>query len=254
MIKKTFLNYTKPYMTVMLQNPSIEVLEQRVLKSIEIGADAFGFQAESVRTEDNNEYNVRKLFESMQDCPVYVTNYRKRFNEGLSDEQLAKGLLDLADYGATLCDIMGDMFCPHPQELTDDKAAIDKQMRLIDDIHRKGAEVLMSSHVLKYTPAERVVEIALEQKRRGADIIKIVTKADSEEEQLENLCITTLLKKELGPTPFLYLSGGECGIHRRMGPSLGCCMYLCVYEHDEFTTSSQPLLSSIKVIREDMFK
>lgn len=252
-MSKSFLNYDKPYMTVMLQNPNIEVLQKRVLKSLEIGADAFGFQAESVRSEFNNEKSVRGLFESMRDCPVYVTNYRKRFNDGLSDDELAVGLLKLADYGATLCDVMGDMFCPHPQELTDDMVAIDKQRRLVDSIHSKGAEVLMSSHVLKFTPAERVIEIALEQKRRGADVIKIVTKAESAEEQLENLRITTLLKKELGSTPFLYLSGGECDIHRRMGPSLGCCMYLCVYEHDEFTTSSQPLLTSIKCIRDDMF-
>jgi 3-dehydroquinate dehydratase len=81
---------------------------------------------------------------------------------------------------------MGDMFCPHPEELTDAPDAIKKQTELIDLLHSKGAEVLMSSHVLKFTPAERVLEIALEQKRRGADIIKIVTGADSMEQQLEN--------------------------------------------------------------------
>ena len=109
----------------------------------------------------------------------------------------------------------------------------------------------MSSHILKFTPAERVLAVALEQKRRGADIIKIVTGADSMEQQIENLRITALLKKELG-APFLFLSGGECSLHRRLGMKLGCCMALCVYEHDAFSTPAQPLLQTMKTIRDTL--
>jgi 3-dehydroquinate dehydratase len=122
-------------------------------------------------------------------------------------------------------------------------------MELIDQLHEKGAAVLMSAHVMKFSSAERVLEIALEQKRRGADIIKIVTKADSMEQQLENLRITDLLKRELG-APFLFLSGGECTLHRRLGIKLGCCMALCVYEHDALSTPPQPLLSVMKTVRD----
>ena len=109
----------------------------------------------------------------------------------------------------------------------------------------------MSSHVLKFTPAERVLEIALEQKRRGADIIKIVTGADNMEQQIENLRITDLLKRELG-APFLFLSCGECSLHRRLGIKLGCCMSLCVYEHDALSTPMQPLLSTMKLVRDSI--
>ena len=146
---------------------------------------------------------------------------------------------------------MGDLFCRHPEELTDDAEAIEKQMKLIEKIHEAGAEVLMSSHILKFTPAERVLEVALEQKRRGADIIKIVTGAESMEQQIENLRITQLLKQELG-APFLFLSGGECSLHRRLGMKLGCCMALCVYEHDHLSTPMQPLLSTMKTIRDSI--
>ena len=107
----------------------------------------------------------------------------------------------------------------------------------------------MSSHVLKFTPAERVLEIALEHQRRGADICKIVTGAENAEQQIENLRIINLLKENL-KIPFLFLAGGECRILRRIGGSLGCCMYLCVHEYDELATKSQPLLSDIRVIRE----
>ena len=132
-----------------------------------------------------------------------------------------------------------------------DPEAVAKQMKLIDEIHARGAEVIMSSHVRKYIPAERVLEIALEQQRRGADVVKIVTWGNSMEEQIENLRINWLLKENL-KVPFLYLSGGECSLHRRIGGSLGCCMYLCVYEHDEHSTPMQPLLSKMKLIRDNM--
>ena len=146
---------------------------------------------------------------------------------------------------------MGDLYDPQPDEVARDSVAIQKQMELIEKLHGKGVEVLMSSHVLKYTAAERVLEIALEQKKRGADISKIVTRADNMEQQIENLRITNLLKKELG-IPFLFLSAGESSIHRRLGMKLGCCMHLCVYEHDVRSTVTQPLLSISKSIREDM--
>ena len=189
------------------------------------------------------------ILSEMKNKPCYVTNYRYAYNQKLSDDELADGIISLAESGATLCDVMGDLFCKHPEELTDDKTAIEKQMSLIDTLHSKGVEVLMSSHLYKFAPADRVLEIAFEQKRRGADIIKIVTAADNMEQQIENLRITNLLKQELG-APFLFLSGGESTIHRRLGMKLGCCMSLCVYEHDSLSTASQPLLSTMKTIRD----
>ena len=80
---------------------------------------------------------------------------------------------------------------------------------------------------------------------------KIVVSANDMEQQIENLRITNLLKQELG-IPFLFLSGGESSIHRRLGMKLGNCMQLCVYEHDALSTFAQPLLSMSKVIRDDL--
>ena len=52
--------------------------------------------------------------------------------------------------------------------------------------------------------------------------------------------------------PFLFLSGGKCSLHRRLGINLGCCMALCVYEHDAYSTAAQPLLSTMKTIRDTL--
>jgi 3-dehydroquinate dehydratase len=191
----------------------------------------------------------RRLFDAAGSLPVYVTNYRDRENEGKDDDTLGRELIELAECGATLCDVMGDMFCVHEDQLTMDETAVKKQMKLIEDIHKAGAEVLMSSHVMRFISTERVLEIAFEQQRRGADICKIVVGAENMEQQLENLRIATLLKEKLS-IPFLFLSGGETRILRRFGGELGCCMYLCVHEYDNLATEAQPLISCVKEIRD----
>ena len=89
------------------------------------------------------------------------------------------GQVAISTGAATLCDMMGDYYGRVEGELTMKGAAVDRQRRLIDTLHAKGAEVLMSSHVLKFIPAERVLEIAYEHQCRGADICKIVTGASS---------------------------------------------------------------------------
>ena len=246
-----FLRGSRPALTVMLQCETPDVAVERIRNANGLGADAYGLQVESLRPEHHTPDTYKRLFDEMDGRPCYVTNYRIAHNGGKTDEELADGLVELATSGAALCDVMGDMFCKHPEELTDDPAAIRKQTELIGELHRLGAQVLMSSHMLTFTPAQRVLEIAREQVRRGADIVKIVTGADTMEQQLENLRITHLLKEELG-VPFLFLSGGECALHRRLGIKLGCCMALCVYEHDALSTPMQPLLRVMKTVRDDI--
>ena len=248
-MKKTFLNHSNPLLTVMLQCKTPEVAIGRIRNANCLGADAYGLQVESLKPEFQNPDTYKRIFAEMKNKPCYVTNYRYAYNQNLTDDELADGIITLAESGATLCDVMGDIFCKHPEELTDNDEAIQKQMKLIEKLHSLGSEVLMSSHLYKFAPAERVLEIAFEQKRRGADIIKIVTAANTMEQQIENLRITNLLKQELG-APFLFLSSGKCSIHRRLGIKLGCCMSLCVYEHDARSTSSQPLLSTMKLVRD----
>ena len=250
MKNSTFLNREKPIITSMVQGEDPDRIKELVKGSISDGAEAVGMQICKLKPEYRNKKTYRELFEYASPLPVYVTNYRNRLsNAGKSDDVLAAELVELAECGATLCDVMGDYFDHCEGELTMDEEAVKKQMKLIDELHKRGAEVLMSSHVLKFTPAERVLEIALEHQRRGADICKIVTGAENTDQQIENLRIINLLKEHL-KIPFLFLSGGECHIMRRIGGLLGCCMYLCVREYDEYATKAQPLLHDIKIIRD----
>jgi len=251
-MKSAYLTSEKPVLTVMLQYETPEEVLSVMENSIKEGAEAFGLQVESLKPEYHTMEVYKKLINAAQGLPVYATYYRSGHNEGKTDDRLAEGIVELAKAGATLCDVIGDIYCKHPEELTDNEEAIQKQIALIDELHALGAEVLISSHLYKYAPAERVMEIAFEQKRRGADVIKIVTKGDTMAEQMENLRINTLLKEQLG-AKFLYLSGGECcSIHRRLSGILGSCTYLCVYKYHPRATMAQPLLKIAKSVRDEM--
>ncbi len=250
-MKPTFLGHEKGLLTVILQCRTPEVAVGRIRNALGSGADAFGLQVESMMPEYQTPEVYTRLLKEMKGKPCYATCYATRYNKERDDDSLAEELLTLTDCGATLLDVRGDLFDKHPDELTEDPAAVEKQMKLIEKIHAKGAEVLMSSHVKRFIPAERVMEIARAQIARGSDVSKIVTGAKTEAEQIENLRINDLLHRELH-APFLYLSGGVCDLHRRLGLRLGCCMALCVVEHDAYSTAPQPLLSVMKTVRDGL--
>lgn len=252
-MEKSFLNKEKPLLTVMIQTPKPEYAIETAEKALNKGAEAFGLQVCRLEAEYRNKETYRRIFDAMEDKPIYVTNYRGGLNNyRKSDDELSDELILLIELGATLVDIMGDYFDKNEKELTFSPSAVDKQLSLINRIHAKGGEVLMSTHIHKsFHTAEEILSIAHEHERRGADISKIVSYAASEEQQIENLRITALLKKEL-KIPFLFLSGGVCDLHRRIGGRLGSCMYLCVERHDELSTKSQPLLTDLKILRDTL--
>ena len=251
-MKKSFLNSKKTILTCMVQADNPDRIKYLVEKSIPKGAEAFGMQLCKMKPEYRKPEIYRELFNRPDGLPTYVTNYAQHKNEGKSYDELGDELCELAECGATLCDVMGDYYDMCEGQLTMNEEAVKKQMKLIERLHKAGAEVLMSSHICKFTPAERVMEVALEHKRRGADICKIVTAASTMEEQIENLRILNMLKENLG-IPFLYLSSGEASyISRRLGGALGNCMSLCVYEQDEFSTKAQPDLLDLKLLRDTL--
>ena len=251
-MKKSFLNTNTPFITEMVQVPTAKKAELKIRNAIADGATAIGFQMSALEKQYRTKETLTALFSSAEDKPIYFTNYRGGFNEGTSDEELVDGLFFGLECGATLVDLMGDTFDPSPEELTTNEKAIVKQMKFIDEVHKRGGEVLMSSHIQEFRPAERVLEIALEQQRRGADIVKIVTGVKTQEEEIKNLEICRLLKQEL-KVPFLFLSAGKYGyLHRTVGPALGVCMWLCFREYDEFTYPGPPLLSNVLKIKQGL--
>lgn len=224
---KTFLKSDRPMIIGMLKSENKKDILDEIQRIRADGAEAYGFQIDILEDEFKSQENLKEIFDAMHDKPIYCTNYmRENKTKNISWDTLRDQLLTAVDLGATLIDIPGDMFDSCDMELSMNKQAIEKQTRLIDEIHRRGAKVLMSSHVLRYVPKEVVLTIAKQHKARGADISKIVTEANCALELNHNFEIESLLESSLGIKHLFLCNGTHCRKHRLLGPLLGSCLFL----------------------------
>ena len=243
----------KPLLVSMVQEESLEGALNSIADGLYGGAEAFGIQLEDLLPEYRNLETLKKIFAACLGRPIYITSYRVRHSTGFTDEQCLELLLLGAEAGADLCDIMGDTFDPQPFELTFDESAIAKQKEYIDRIHAMGKQVLISSHTHTHLSMDEVLRYAKAQKERGADVVKIVNQANGREELQESVNCIFQLHKELDGMPFLFLtSGSGSSIIRQTGPLYGVCMYLCAPWYRKGYTRQQPLLRSMKQVRDNL--
>ena len=224
---KSFLNSNRPIITGMVTEKSLEANLEKIALYKAQGVEAFCFQLEQLPHEDKCRERLSLIFDAMAGYPVYTTNYMRSNSEpDISYETIEEQLLLAIELGATLIDIPTDMYHPSDMEFTTDPVAIERQKAFIKKIHERGAEVLMSSHVLRFIPKETAYAIALAQKERGADIAKIVTAANTDEELYHNFEISLMLRERLG-IKNLFLCGGEKRMmHRLLAPLLGSAIFL----------------------------
>ena len=248
---KTFLDGSKP-LVAMIQCATARECIEKIGLSLEGGAQAVGVQLCRLKKSERSDANLKAIFASCKDKPVYITSYRIGESAGMSDAQCAKLLVRALECGATLCDIPGDLFCQNKFQITTDSKAVEKQKKLIETIHGKGGEVLISTHDFRDLSADEIFSIAKLQVEHGADVIKIVVKSENESRLPEYVKVIQKINREL-KKPLLFLDSGACSnILRKVGPDLGTCMYLCVYRHGEFDTAAQPVLENLKLIRDNM--
>jgi len=251
-MKATFVQYARPPITAMIVGATPEEMISEIVDALYDGADALGLQLCGLRKEYRNEETLREIFAACEGRPIYMTSYRGAHSVDLTDEERAELLLLGLKSGGTLCDVMGDLFHPEPHEMTFDEEAVAKQKALIDKIHEMGGEVLMSAHLHAFFEEEDIVRFAKAQVERGADVVKLVSFAQTEEQMMADVNIIHRLKKELDK-PFLFLANGPwCRFIRQAGPALGVCMYLGVTRHKPSRTPEQPTVQALKAIRDHM--
>ena len=207
-----FLDHTKPLITTMLKPNNTKELVRDITAALKEGTEAFCLEIELMKTECRTATDFKYIFDAMENKPCYITDYRRlNINDNLqTDEELTEEMLfalSIAD-NVKLFDIRGDLFDQNTDEITYNEKAVEKQVELAKEVHRLGGEVLISSHPLRFLPYEEVLKIAKSHQERGADIVKIVTLAESEREVDENIKTTLRLKEDL-EKQFLFLCGGS---------------------------------------------
>lgn len=242
------LRCVKKPITAMVAASGLAQASAVILNARWHGADAFYIQLELLPPEEQTEEKLRELFSQCAGKPVIVTAYRQG-DPTLTDEERAELLLTALKAGASILDIMGDLFHPETDQLTMDTEAVQRQKELIEKIHGLGGQVLISTHVSRFYEPEEVYAAAREQESRGADYVKIVSKSLTEEQLLTNLQIAAGLKHQIRK-PYLFLGNGPFSRTLRLvGPSLGVCMYLCVENFGPLDFRDQPRMDAAAAIR-----
>ena len=248
MFKRSFVNRQEPAVA-LLYKPHSAACAIAGARSAEMdGADGIALELSNMAAEERTLEKFKEIITSVQ-LPFMFIDYRNDSIFGADDEARQKFLLTAADAGADVIDVMGDLYGPAPRELATDPQTIARQMKLIDDIHARGAHVVMSSHATgEFVPPEEVLEIMKAQSSRGADILKVVTKVDNEADFMESVRTLLLLHREI-KKPFIYLAVGKFGrIVRYMGPKFGVAVTFAVHDYTAAGNYNQPTISSFKKV------
>lgn len=250
--KISFLGHSKPLLTVMVQAKTPDEAICIITDSIYDGAEAFGIQLENLERQYRNVETLKSIFRYCEDKPIYITSYRNSESTGYTDEECEEYLLMGLEAGATLCDVMGDMYKQEKYGITYDETAVKRQCELINKIHGLGGEVLMSVHFYEFFDEDATMKVAHAIEDRGADVVKIVNGSYTEDQMYCNFGIIHRMKNELH-TNFLFLANGKYSkLIRLIGPQLGVCTYLCVQRYRPINSKEQPQLRATKAVRDNI--
>ncbi len=245
------LQGSHPFLVCSLSDSSEADLISTMRNAVYDGADGFLLHLEKLDPACQNREALARIFSYAENKPVLTVNYRYDHPE-IPDETLAALQLEAVAAGAGCVDMMGDLFGSSPFELATDPVVVEKQKEYIAAIHAGGAQVMVSSHLWAPIPTEQMLAQALEMERRGADIVKIAMKIDTEEQLLEGIRATALLRDILDK-PFLFIMMGQHGkAHRVMAPVLGSCMVLCVQRYTPRGHKDKPLLRAVRAVYQNL--
>lgn len=258
-MKNNNLPFTKPLISrqkmpiliTSMNDPTPSEIISTMRNAIYDGTEAFSLHLEMMKQEHLNEEDLARICNYAGDKPLYTMNYRIAAR-GKTDEQLTDEQLMAVRAGASMIDFMGDMFDRTPRELSYNKSAIERQREVIEEVHSLGAEVMMSSHIFDYLTFEETLEHARALEARGGDIVKIASTVRSEEEMIEALRTTVLVKNALN-VPFLHVCMGQWGkLLRSVSPMFGSCFAICGQSYKPVAHMDQPLLRAQRAVLDNI--
>ena len=252
MIRNSFFGTQRTVITALLKAETIDSFIHQAQDAEFSGADAIAAELCLLPPEQRTRDNFKAMMEVVR-LPFLFCVDRNDLWFKDNDDARQTGLLAAAEAGAEVIDVMGDLYDPSPRELTRNAQAIQRQKKLIDEIHDRGAKVIISSHTPDAMTAEEVLEHVQIQADHGADMVKIVTGIHTQEQLLEAIRTTMLLNAGM-PLPFVHLGTGQFSrLHRYLGMKLGVAVTFAVADyHFPLATFSQPTVNSLKNVQENL--
>ena len=201
---RRFSASTTPLLAGVVKERTPEAAIEKIRYFEENGATAIDLHLSCL----DDEYKTVAQIKRIVDCtelPMLGLNYSRRYDWTEieeTEEERAELLMKSVEAGISAVDLLGYSFDPqsrakfvgedvysftknNPLEIVTDKAVIEKQKEFIHRVHGMGKEVLLSTHPDIPMNGEQVIDLVLFLAERNPDIIKIVTRCNTEEELIE---------------------------------------------------------------------
>ena len=267
-----FRDIPRPFVCcVLIDDPTPDGVIRTMKLAEYDGADAFDLEVQGLDPEFRTPTALRPIFE-VATRPIF-TVYRRYTVRGadfvyreVDEEERIRLQLDLIDLGSLGFDLELDTFDPHPdprteipegkrysydrgsppREITQNPRAVERQIRIIEEAHRRGGEVMASTHNLTRLTPEGALQIGRLAEERGADAVKIVQLCANYDDVVESLTSTVLLQREL-KIPFVMMAGGEYGKPNRiMAPLLGSMLVFARQDYRPGSFLDQPPVRAMR--------
>lgn len=258
-MRKSFASLPAPvYAAVIREKTPTQAIF--AIKNAEInGAKAFDLHLSCLEEQYRTVENIKSIVECTNK-PMLGLNYNITVDKGgyeCSEEDRIALLMMAVDAGIAAVDFQGYTYdlpskygyvgdkdysftINNPKEVVTDENIILKQKQLIDKVHEKGAEVLLSCHPNIFMTKAQIIELAKFLEERNPDIIKIVTVCNTDEEMIEAFDTMIALKKEIKSAQIHFHCNGNTGkLTRIINPLLGAYMIFCVDKYEEGHTIDQ---------------
>ena len=254
-MEKSFAKLNSPVAVGVIRERTVNGAIAMIKKAELAGATALDLHLSCLDKEFQTADAIRMISSSTA-LPILALNYNQKYDmspAGFSEEERVNLLLTALDGGCAAIDMQGYTFdlksksgyygdknysfgAGNPCEIVTDKEVIEKQKNLIEQVHGLGKEVLLSTHPYIPMSTEQVVDLAKFLDERGADVIKIVTRCDTDEQLGEAFQTMLALKNtELKGRISFHCCGKKGKPTRIFNPMLGWYLCFCV---PEFTESS----------------
>lgn len=270
--RTAFTDIPQPFIFAVIQKPTPQAAIAEMHQSERAGAHAFELNLAWLHEEYRTAKHLAPLFRRTT-LPT-VTTFR-RYGLEATDASVTTApddvarmqlQLQLVDVGCSGFDMEMDSFDPkprhdmttkegmpyamnpesYPAEVSEDPVAVDKQMRLIEETHKRGGQVLASTHALTRLPVEKALWICKLAEARGADALKIVRFNAILEDVVETLATTVALKRQ-AEIPFVMMPMGEYGkLGRITGALMGSMLVHSKREYWPGAFTDQPLIKDVK--------
>jgi 3-dehydroquinate dehydratase len=260
---RNLTSISRPYLVSVICEQDVGALAQAVEDSVKGGADAIEMNLSQLPDYELEE--VARLVTGLP-IPVYTACRRRDFMAvyghsiselvHLDDEKRIERQLRLLE-PAVCIDMEFDTFAADEAEVlpglplgatecAQSDYSKERQREIIEAIHSKGLEVVLSSHTSAALAEFQIVALAQTMRMRGADIIKIIN-THAEAGYCAEIFKATLTLRSILSCPFVLSSMGPGStILRWMACHFGCTYTFCRVPNLKYFYQGHPKLTELR--------